>query len=228
MKYIIIGLGNYGQALAKELTSLHHEVIGVDSDPANVELVNDAISTSFILDATNEQALSVLPIRSVDVVIVAIGESFSTSVKVVALLKKNKAKRIYARALDDVHKSVLAAFDIDLILTPELDAARSLVQLLDLHVHVESLQLDNEYYVMKFKIPESLIGFAVNDLLLEKKFNLTLLSLLNSKKVTNRLGISIADKSVLENISPEYILCSGDYLVCYGKYRNFISFWRSI
>ena len=30
MKYIIIGLGNYGGVLAEELSVLGHEVIGVD------------------------------------------------------------------------------------------------------------------------------------------------------------------------------------------------------
>ena len=30
MKYIVIGLGNYGGKLAEELTVLGHEVIGVD------------------------------------------------------------------------------------------------------------------------------------------------------------------------------------------------------
>ena len=30
MKYIIIGLGNYGHVLAEELSALGHEVIGAD------------------------------------------------------------------------------------------------------------------------------------------------------------------------------------------------------
>ena len=30
MKYIIIGLGNYGHVLAEELSALGHEIIGAD------------------------------------------------------------------------------------------------------------------------------------------------------------------------------------------------------
>ncbi len=228
MKYLIIGLGNYGQVLAKELTALNHEVIGVDSDPSRVECVKDSISTSYILDATNEQALSILPLRAVDAVIVAIGEAFGISVKIVALLKKNQAKRIYARALDDVHKSVLEAFEIDMILTPERDAAKALVQRLDLHISVESWQLDREYYIMKFRVPKSLVGFKIKDLALEREFNLSIISLLKGERTTNRLGISVTEKAVVESVQPEHKLCENDYLVCYGKYQNFISFWRSI
>ncbi len=228
MKYIVIGLGNYGQVLAKELTALHHEVIGVDSNPANVELVKDFISTSFILDATNEQSLSILPLRSVDVVIVAIGEAFGASVKTVALLKKNQVKRIYARALDKVHSSVLEAFNVDMILTPEYDAARSLTRLLDSNVNVESLQLDNEYNVIKFMIPKKFIGFKLQDVALEKEFNLKIIALLSGEKVTNCFGIVVSDKAVVESPDAEYKLRESDHLVCYGKYKDFISFWRSI
>lgn len=76
MKYIIIGLGNYGGVLAEELSVLGHEVIGVDTNEHRVDVLKDKIATSFIIDATDEQSLSVLPLKDVDVVIVAIGEKF--------------------------------------------------------------------------------------------------------------------------------------------------------
>ena len=167
MKYIIIGLGNYGGVLAEELSVLGHEVIGVDTNEHRVDVLKDKIATSFIIDATDEQSLSVLPLKDVDVVIVAIGENFGASVRVVALLKKKGVKHIYARAVDDVHKTVLEAFNLDSILTPEKEAARSLVRLLDLHVNVESFQIDEEHYVMKFKLPSCFVGYKVSDLSLE-------------------------------------------------------------
>ena len=37
MKYIIIGLGNYGGGLAEELMAIGHEVIGVDQNEGRVE-----------------------------------------------------------------------------------------------------------------------------------------------------------------------------------------------
>ncbi len=55
MKYIIIGLGNYGGVLAEELSVLGHEVIGVDTNEHRVDVLKDKIATSFIIDATDEQ-----------------------------------------------------------------------------------------------------------------------------------------------------------------------------
>ena len=143
MKYIIIGLGNYGRVLAEELSALGHEVIGADNSESRVDSIKDKVATAFVIDATDEQALSVLPLNSVDVVIVAIGENFGASIRVVALLKQMKVEHIYARAIDLVHRSVLEAFSLDRILTPEEDAARSLVRLLDFGTSIEAFRIDS-------------------------------------------------------------------------------------
>ncbi len=101
MRYLIIGLGIYGANLATDLTAMGHEVIGADHNSTLVEAVKDKISTAYIIDSTDEAALSVLPLKTVDLVIVAIGENFGASVKTVALLRKLGVDRIYARAVDD-------------------------------------------------------------------------------------------------------------------------------
>lgn len=199
MKYIVIGLGNYGGKLAEELTVLGHEVIGVDVREHYVDHLKDKIATAFVLDATDEIALSVLPLKSVDVVIVAIGEDLGASVRVVSLLKKNKVKHIYARAIDDVHKTVLEAFSLDRILTPEKEAARMLVQLLELNASVEPFQIDEEHYIFKFNVPAKLAGYGINELQLEKEFDLKIISLIRGKKAQNCIGISILEREVAMN-----------------------------
>lgn len=228
MRYIVIGLGNYGSVLAKELTILGHEVIGVDNDTSKVECLKDKVTTTFILDSTDEQALTILPLKSVDIVIVALGKAFGASIKTVALLKKHEVKHIYARALDSIHQSVLEAFNIDLVLNPERDAARNLVHLIDIKVNVEALKLDKEYYVIKFKLPKTLTKYKLSDLALESEFNLKIVALLKGSTSTNNLGITMNEKSVIEQINPDYQLGENDSLVCYGKYKDFMSFWKSI
>ena len=168
MKYIIIGLGNYGHMLAEELSVLGHEVIGADVSASRVDSIKEKIATAFVLDATDEQALAALPLNGVDVVIVAIGENFGASIRVVALLKQQKVAHIYARAIDNVHRSVLEAFGLERILTPEEDAARGLVHLLEFGSNMETFRVDTDYYVVKFAVPEKMIGYYANELNLDK------------------------------------------------------------
>ena len=228
MKYLIIGLGNYGGVLAEELTALGHEVVGVDSEELQTERYKDKVATTYVLDATDEMALSVLPLNGVDIVIVAIGENFGASVRIVSLLKKRNVKHIYARAVDEVHKAVLDAFSLDRILTPEKDAARLLVQLMELDAEVEHFSIDENNYVFKFSVPAKLIGYKINELSIEQEFGIRIISVIMGKQISNILGISKVEKVSTMTFPEDYALGQDDGLVCYGQYSDFIKFWKSV
>lgn len=228
MKYIIIGLGNYGHVLAEELSVLGHEVIGADISESRVDSIKDKVATAFVIDATDELSLAVLPLNSVDIVIVAIGENFGASIRVVALLKQKKVQHIYARAIDAVHRSVLEAFNLEKILTPEEDAARSLVQLLDFGTNMEAFRVDSEYYVVKFSVPEKFIGYFVNELNLDEEFHLKLIGLKRANRIENCLGISLTEHSIVNELPENDKIQEGDELVCYGKCRDFQKFWKAL
>ena len=222
MKCIIIGLGTYGRVLADEMSALGHEVIAADSDASRVERVKDICDAAFQIDACDELALGVLPLKKVDVVIVAIGSNLGASVRVVALLKKLGVKNIYARANDYVHKSILQAFDIEKILIPEERAARSLVRQMDLGVTTELYRVDTEYCVYKFDVPEKFVGQRANDLHLYENYHLKIIAVKKKERVQNFVGIEY-DAFVVANVSEgeDKPLEAGDELVCYGKESDF-------
>lgn len=128
MKYLIIGLGNFGKTLAVELSDIGHEVIGIDINEHSVDSVKDRISLSYIMDATDSLSLRSLPLNEIDCAIVAIGQSMDFSLRAVAALKELSVRNIYARALDDTHRSILKAMDIKKIFIPESFAAKILAQ----------------------------------------------------------------------------------------------------
>lgn len=124
MKYLIIGLGNFGRTLAQTLTDKGHEVIGIDIVNHNVEEIKDRIAFSYIMDATDYFALRSLPLSDIDCAIVAVGQSMDHSLRAVAALKRLGVEKIYARAIDLVHKSILETMNISKIFIPESYAAR--------------------------------------------------------------------------------------------------------
>lgn len=227
MKYIVIGLGNYGSMLAEELSAVGCEVIGADIKESRVEAIKDKVATAFVMDATDEQALNVLPLKSVDVVIVAIGENFGASIRVVALLKQQKVAHIYARAIDRVHRAVLEAFSLDRILTPEEDAARKMVQQLDFGGNVDSFQVDNDYYVVKFALPARFVGYSVNELKWAEEFRLKIIGIVRENKVENFLGVSVTEPRVANELSGDDVIREHDLVVCYGKYTDFQRLWKA-
>ena len=221
MKCIIIGLGTYGRVLVDEMSALGHEVIAADNDASRVERVKDICDAVFQVDACDELALGVLPLKKVDVTIVAIGSDLGASVRVVALLKKLGVKHIYARANDYVHKSILQAFDIEKILIPEERAARSLVRQMDLGVKTDLFRIDDNYCVYKFYVPEKFIGLHANDLHLYETYHLKTIAVKKKEKVHNFIGIEYNTSVVVNTTEDDVILEADDVLVCYGKESDF-------
>lgn len=227
MRYLIIGLGIYGSNLALDLTALGHEVIGADNRQINIEAIKDYISTVYQIDSTEESALSVLPLKNVDLVIVAIGENFGASVKTVALLKKMGVKHIYARAIDKLHESILEGFEIDRILTPEQRAAADLTHEMELGSWVETLKVDEDTYILKFKAPEFFVGEKYDSLGLDA-YDLRLIALTRPSERTNMLGLKRKAQSVIDLTTPDIIVEPDDIMTVIGPSKGFKSLYRKV
>lgn len=97
MKYLVIGLGNLGRAIAESLTRIGNEVIGVDINPHKIEAVKHTISGAISLDTTDKDALNTLPLNEMDAIFVTFGKDFGTSIQTVALLKNLDVNKLIVR-----------------------------------------------------------------------------------------------------------------------------------
>lgn len=228
MRYLIIGLGIYGSNLARDLADMGHEIIGADNRKANVEAIKDYISTTYLIDATEESSLALLPLNNVDLVIVAIGENFGASIKVVAMLKKMKVKHIYARAIDTLHESILQGFDIDRIITPEQQAARDLTNELALGTRVFTMNVDDTHFVMKFRVPRHFVGLHYSDIDMAKNYNMQLIAVTRDRKETNILGIKQDTPEIIDHTDADTIAEERDTLTCFGSRNSYKSLIKEL
>lgn len=229
MRYLIIGLGIYGTNLAIDLTDMGHEVIAADKNAAKVEAIKDYVSTTYIIDSTEEASLEILPLKNVDLVIVAIGENFGASVKTVALLKKMNVKRIYARAIDDIHRAILEGMDIRQVLTPQQRAARDLVNEMAIGTNVDSLSVDGNSHVLKFELPELFHGMLYSELPLRTGYGLNLIAVCRRRREQNIIGVTQHPYRLLDiDADPALRVEPGDTVTCYGQESGFRKLFRTI
>lgn len=228
MRYLIIGLGIYGANLARDLVAQGHEVIGADSSRTTVDAIKDYITTAYVLDSTEEAALGVLPLSNVDVAIVAIGENFGASVKTVALLKKSGVKKIFARAIDPLHESILQSFKVTRILRPEQRAALDLTQEMALGVDVESLSIDHDTSVLKFRAPAFFTGLRYADLGLLDNYHLNLIAVTRLQPRKNILGIVQDTEQIFDYREAGAIVAEADTWVVCGTLKAFRSLYKTL
>ncbi|MEM6965509.1 MAG: TrkA family potassium uptake protein [Bacteroidota bacterium] len=224
MKYIIVGLGNFGASLAERLTLQGHEVIGIDINMSPVDLYKEKISHTIRMDATDELAVSGLPLEGTDIIIIAIGEDQGANVMATALFKNLKTKRLISRAINRLHEKVLRAIGIDEIVYPEEETAERWAKKLCLTNVVDSFELSDDYSIIEINVPTVFIGKKIREVKLRSKYNLLALTTIKNKEVKSTFGAP-QNKLVVQGVaSPETVLEEGDLLVIYGAKKDLRNF----
>lgn len=95
---LLIGLGRFGRHMAQKLRDLGHEVLAVDKDEERINAALSYVTNAQIGDSTNAQFIGSLGVRNFDLCVVAIGDSFQSSLETTALLKEYGAPFVLSRA----------------------------------------------------------------------------------------------------------------------------------
>ncbi len=226
MKYIIVGLGNFGATLAQKLTSHGNEVIGIDNELAKVELYKEKISHTICMDSTDEFTISGLPLQNTDMVIVAIGENQGANVMSTAVFKNLGVKKLISRAINPLHEQVLQAIGVDEIIRPEEEIGERWAKKLSLESVVDSFELSPDYSIMEVTVPEQFIGKTLRDTTLRSEYNLLALTTIKDVEVKSLIGKSRIEKQVQGVASIDTAFEKNDILVVYGANSDLKRFMK--
>lgn len=224
MKYIIVGLGNFGASLAEKLTVQGNEVIGIDHNLDKVEAYKEKISHTICLDAMDEHTVAGLPLRDTDVVIIAIGEDQGANVMSTALFKNLQVKRLLSRAINPLHEKVLEAIGVHEIMHPEEETAERWAKKLCLTNVIDSFELSPDYSIIELKVPKKFVGRTIEEIQIRPKYNLLALTTIKSKEVKSIVGKSRNQLTVQGVASADTLLEEGDILVIYGSNKDLRNF----
>lgn len=224
MKYIIVGLGNFGASLGEKLTAQGNEVIGIDNSMSKVDLLKEKMSHTICMDALDELTVSGLPLQDTDVVIIAIGEDQGANVMATALFKNLQVKRLISRAINPLHERVLEAIGVDEIVHPEEETAERWAKKLCLNNVVDSFELSDDFSIIEINVPEQFQGKKIEEIALRAKYNLLALTTIKKTEVKSILGKSRTENRVQGVAGADTLLEKGDILVIYGSNKDLRKF----
>ena len=182
MKYIVIGLGYFGSKLASNLTSMGHEVIGVDNHHERLDEMKDLVTTVIKMDTTNLNAVKSLPLSDADAVIVAIGEDVGSSILTASILKNLKVSRIIGRAINQVHHNILDQIGIDEVVLPLEDSAVHVASMLQFNNTLRLIELSNDHAVAEIIVPAKYAGHTPDTISMGERFGLKLIGVKTAPK----------------------------------------------
>lgn len=175
---LIVGLGQFGMALAHTLSDKGAEVLAVDRRKDLVEEASGFVTEALVINATDETELARLQPGQRDAAVCAIGDdSKEASIICTALLRQMGAPLVIARANDSMHQRILHLVGAHEVVNPEQEfGKRFATRLLYQHV-VADMPFGDDLHLTEIKLLPSMVGKSLIELALPKRFGVMVVAI---------------------------------------------------
>ena len=174
---LIVGLGRFGQSLARALVAGGVEVMALDAREDAAEEISDEVPHVMIADSTEEHVLREVGPEHFDLVVCAIGGDIQASIMTTLLLKEMGAKKLIAKASTALHGRALAKLGVDRVVYPEREIAQRLAQDVMAPNITELVHLTVTQSMFEMPAPERFVGKSLIDLNLREKYGFNIVAI---------------------------------------------------
>ncbi|WP_440895166.1 potassium channel family protein [Amphibacillus sp. Q70] len=208
-EYAVIGLGQFGGSVCRELSEEGMDVLAIDLLESKVSEFRNIASHAVIADSTDEKVLKELGIRNIDHVIVAIGEDIQASILTTLILKEFGIKKVTAKAQNNYHEKVLVKIGADQVIHPERDMGRKIARSIISNNFLDHLELSDDHSIIEIQASNKMIGRTLVDLDIRVNYGCNVVAI--KSNATNEMNISPLATDEIE---------SGDILIIIGADKD--------
>jgi trk system potassium uptake protein TrkA len=200
---IVVGLGQFGSAVARELSTLGNEVLAVDIDEAAVNDIAPDVTHAVQLDASAEGTLR--SIGAADFSAAIVGMAADTDASIFATMAlQDLGVRTIAKAGGTLHARILERVGAERVISPEHEAGVQVAHTFDITGVVDYLVVAPRFGVARVVPPAAYIGRSLRELDLQARYQLTPIALRRGERV-------------IVNPARDEVLRTGDELVLVGR-----------
>lgn len=205
-EFAVIGLGDFGLAIAKGLIKRGNSVLGIDMDYAVINEHSGEFTDLVKADTTRIETLKELGIAEFDIVVVGIG-AIEGSILTVQLLKEVGVKFILARAQNETQEHILYKIGVNKVIIPEKDMGDRVAMMLSGSIFLDIVDLAEDFSIAGIEVGEKYSGMSLAAMEFRKKFGVTAI-------MVHREGVSYPLNS------PEDKLFKGDVVFVSGRHEE--------
>lgn len=200
--YVVIGLGNFGNAIATTIANAGEDVIAIDKDPLLVQEISDFVPNAVCADSRDIELLKEAGVQDADVVIVSMGSHLESSVITILNLKELGIKNVIAKANNERYKYVMERVGADSVIQPENEMGQRVgISLINPKI-IDIYQMTNDYAIMEIKVPELWCGRPVGVLNIREVYGV------------NIIGVRHENETKVDtNVTRDTVFVPTDYLV---------------
>lgn len=117
--FAVIGLGQFGRALAVTLAEADCDVLAIDDDEEKIREIAHKVVYAVRADVREPKILHSLGVQNVDVAIIAVAENMEASISAAMQAKDLEVPYVIAKAAGEFHGRILEKLGVDEIIYPE-------------------------------------------------------------------------------------------------------------
>lgn len=176
-KALVVGLGQFGGALARTLSARGVDVLAVDSDVARVRALEPHVALARCLDATDEEAIGQTSPERHDFCVCAIGdEGREGAIICTALLRQLGGRHVVARTTDPLQERILRLVGAHEVVNPEAAFGERLASHLMYSGIVDEVPLGSALVITELVPPAAFVGRSLAELALPRRHQLTVVA----------------------------------------------------
>ena len=181
---LVVGLGRFGAAAARELERLGNEVLAIDEGEAIVNDIAPDVTHAVQLDATDENALRSVGAGEFEYAIVAISSAMDASIFATMALKNLGVGHVIAKAATELHGAILERVGADRVVYPEREMGIRVAHAIGITKVIDYLDVAPRFGIVKVRPPASFVGRSLKDLDLPGRLQISPIVLRRGSQVT--------------------------------------------
>jgi trk system potassium uptake protein len=206
-EFLVLGLGRFGGALARDLVDHGHQVLGIDVDPRLVQAHANVLTHVVEANSTDPDAMRQLGAADFRTAIVAIGTDLEASILTTSVLAELGVPRIVAKAISEPHGKILNRIGAHRVVFPERDMGVRVARSLAGRDVIDYMELDPGFVLLETRAPPELVGKTLAEAQVRKRYGLTVVSIKHSGEEATYA-------------TPETVVHEGDILVVAGETKR--------
>ena len=223
-QYAVIGLGEFGRAVALTLMEMAGEVMVIDKNPHLIEEIKDLVTTAICTDVTDERTLKETGVGDIDVAVVGVGEDLEAAIIVTVILKKLGVEEVIVKANSGLHSEILKVVGATRTIDPEEEMGKRLAMEIwatDVHARI---RLSTGQEVLEVEAPKVFWNKTIAQMNFRARYRLNIIAIKRRVAQTNKTGEVEEHWETNKLPKPDDMISKGDVIIAVGDEKNVKNF----
>ncbi|MDO9352658.1 MAG: TrkA family potassium uptake protein, partial [Solirubrobacteraceae bacterium] len=173
---VVLGLGRFGSAIARELVKTGTEVLGIDRDEDIVQEHSTFLTHVVTADTTNVDALRQIAVPEFDRAVVGIGTNIEASLLTASVLVEFEIPTIWAKAISEPHGRILEQLGVHHVVAPERDMGKRVAHLVR-GAMLDYIEFEDNFAMVKTRAPSFAYGLRLSEAKIRAEYGVTVIAI---------------------------------------------------